>query len=175
MISYRCSGISFVSFLAIMVLSGCTSSEVSTKKPLNGPSIHKMGVADISLVKEMTQMTITGDQNPETPTAKEQAKAWNLAVINMTPKCLENASIRPSGGKYGKWFPIPRTCQTCNGNYEACHNERKWQVILTMVCTDTAFDIRVAGKPDQNGQADGAEFTDLKPSCEVSGGTIGFR
>ncbi|MBJ9132993.1 hypothetical protein [Citrobacter freundii] len=97
---------------------------------------------------------------------------WLLNLINLTNECFVLASTTGSNGQWGKWFVIPRTCRTCNTNPQDCYENEKWQTILSTSCTSPAFSIRIATQPDENGNANGAEFTDITPNCKYGGGVI---
>lgn len=129
-------------------------------------------ILEKSQIVESAQLTdfIIKPDDIELITAPLTTRGWNLALINRTLECFELAQLKPRGAAWGKWFPIPKTCRTCNlGSYEACYRGGKWQIIIVMECNDTPFDIRIS---TQTGR--GAEFPNIKPKCDVPGGVIGI-
>ncbi|WP_141654219.1 hypothetical protein [Candidatus Nitrospira nitrosa] len=165
--------------MAVMMLCtttfvGCNSMEMAGTNSVGSKAASTGFTSGIDDLKSLTPMDVTEVESiQESQAAKDNP--WKLNLLNMTSDCIVRASIKPQNGQYGKWFSIPKTCRTCNENYETCFNEKKWQTILVTECTDTPFDIRLAVEPNQNGQATGAEFTDIRPNCNYAGGTIGVH
>lgn len=155
-------------------LVGCNSMESAGKKSDGSKAASTSFTSGINDLKSLMPMEVTEVEPIQKPQATK-ANPWKLNLVNMTSDCVVLASIKPQNGQYGKWFSIPKTCKTCNTNYEACFNEKEWQTILVTECTDTPFDIRIAVEPNQNSQARGAEFTDIRPNCNFAGGTIGVH
>ncbi|EML9988428.1 TPA: hypothetical protein R4X15_000738 [Citrobacter amalonaticus] len=97
---------------------------------------------------------------------------WLLNLINLTNECYSLASTTGSNGQWGKWFVIPKTCRTCNTNPQDCYENKKWSTILATSCTSPSFSIRIATQPDEDGNAHGAEFSNISPNCKYAGGVI---
>ncbi len=163
-----------VIILFTTAFAGCNSMESASKKSDGSKAASTSFTSRTTDLKSLTPMEVTEVEPIQKPQAAK-ANPWKLNLVNMTSDCIVLASIKPQNGQYGKWFNIPKTCRTCNANYETCFNEKKWQTILVTECTDTPFDIRITVEPNQNGQASGAEFTDLRPNCNYAGGTIGIH
>ncbi|WP_337036069.1 hypothetical protein [Enterobacter asburiae] len=112
------------------------------------------------------------DNSTSINTTANTESDWLLNLINLTNECYCLACTTASNGQWGKWFVIPKTCRTCNTNPDDCHEHQKWSTILVTSCTSPSFSIRIAAQPDENGNASGAEFSNISPNCKYAGGVI---
>ncbi|TBZ99698.1 MULTISPECIES: hypothetical protein [Rhizobium] len=99
---------------------------------------------------------------------------WLLGLVNMSNECFVLASTTDRNGNFGKWFAIPTVCKNCTSTYDHCSKNKGWDAILSTACTSPSFSIRIATKPDQSGNASGAEFPNITPKCNYAGGLIGI-
>ncbi|WP_155416507.1 hypothetical protein [Stutzerimonas stutzeri] len=108
-----------------------------------------------------------------TPTTEA---TWVLSLVNRTNECFEYLQTRNNAGVWGKWAHFTPACRTCNlGSYEACFKAGAYVPILITDCVSPPFAIRIATKPDANGNSHGAEYTGIIPKCQYAGGVIGIE
>ena len=104
----------------------------------------------------------------------EPSSPWVLGLINITNERYAYASLGGGDGHFGKWFKIPETGTNCSTNFEECSRQGNWTVILKVSGNSPAFDIRIATRPDELGNATGTEFLGVKPDTSCEGGLIGI-
>ena len=114
-------------------------------------------------------------RRPSLPNDPKVGHDWLLGLVNMSNECFVLASTTDRNGNFGNWFPIPTVCKNCTSTFDNCSKNNGWDAILSTACAAPSFSIRIATKPDQSGNANGAEFRNITPKCNYAGGLIGIR